>query len=88
MLARQRRLESRGSFASGKLGRTLFLLGTVYRERGDWERALALHQEYAALHSALQDREGLAIGLLVYPALVFLSQRFSRPRPLRPAAQR
>ncbi|MFN8467818.1 MAG: NB-ARC domain-containing protein [Caldilineaceae bacterium] len=65
VLARQRVLGERGSFGSGGLGRTLFLLGMVRRERGDWERVQALYREFEAVHSALRDREGLAIALLV-----------------------
>ncbi len=55
VLARQRALGERGSFGSGGLGRTLFLLALVRRERGDFVRALALCREYMALHGELRD---------------------------------
>ncbi len=48
----------------GGLGYSLYELGLVRREQGDFAGATALFKECVEFHSALEDREGLSIGLL------------------------
>ncbi len=64
-LAQQRALGNRGSLSGFGLGLSLFLLGLVQREQGNFARATQLCAEYRDLHRALGDREGSAIGLLI-----------------------
>lgn len=64
VLAQQRALDNRGSFGAFGLGLSLFLLGLVQREQGNFARARALYEECVQLHRALGDREGVAVGLL------------------------
>ena len=63
-LARQRVLGDRGSVSSAGLGLSLFLMGLVLREQGDFARAVALFAECTQLHREIEDREGIALGLL------------------------
>jgi predicted ATPase len=63
-LARQHALGDRGSLSSAGLGLSLFLMGLVIREQGDFARAMALFAECTQLHREIGDREGIALGLL------------------------
>lgn len=63
-LAQQRALGNRSSFDNRGLGLTLFFLGLVHREQGDFVRAMLLLTECMELHRALGDPEGTALGLL------------------------
>lgn len=63
-LAQQRALGDQGSLSRAGIGLTLFLLGLVRREQGDFPAATALFAECQALHHLIGDREGVALGLL------------------------
>jgi predicted ATPase/transcriptional regulator with XRE-family HTH domain len=63
-VSRQRALRDREAWSTGGLGMTLYELGLLQREQGDFERASALFQESLQFHRELGDREGVAVGLM------------------------
>ncbi|HMA36159.1 MAG TPA: tetratricopeptide repeat protein, partial [Chloroflexia bacterium] len=63
-VARQRAGGDRGTMATEGLGRSLYELGLVLREQGEFAGAAALFGESLELHRALGDREGRAAALL------------------------
>jgi len=64
VLFQQRALDNRGTLSNSGVGLTLFLLGLVQREQGNFARARQLFDEHLRLHRALGDQEGVAVGLL------------------------
>jgi tetratricopeptide (TPR) repeat protein len=63
-LAQHRELSDRGSLSSGGLGLSLYELGLVRREQGDFAGAAVMFEECVEFHRALGDREGMALALL------------------------
>lgn len=63
-LARQRTVGDQGALSRAGIGLTLFLLGLVRREQGDFFTATALFEECQALHHLIDDQEGVALSLL------------------------
>jgi predicted ATPase len=64
VLGRQREVGDLGTLSTGGFGYTLYALGLVLREQGDFERAAALFGECIKHHHKLGDREGTAQGRL------------------------
>src|SRR5262245_20714737 len=62
-LSRQRALDDRGSLSTGGLGQSLYDLGLVRREQGDFAGAAEMFEECIAFHRTLGDGEGIAVGL-------------------------
>ncbi|MCB0166543.1 MAG: tetratricopeptide repeat protein, partial [Anaerolineae bacterium] len=63
-LAQHRARGNRDSLSTGGLGFSLYELGLIRRELGDFARAAALFEECVTFHRALGDREGTGIALL------------------------
>lgn len=63
-IAQQRALGDRGSLSRAGLGLSLFLLGLLQREQGDFVQATSAFEECIELHRAIGDREGVGLGLL------------------------
>src|SRR5262249_47257048 len=63
-LALHRAVGNRESLGKGGLGLSLYELGLVLREQGDFDGAAALYGECTALHREIGDQEGACIGLL------------------------
>ncbi|MCB0174323.1 MAG: tetratricopeptide repeat protein, partial [Anaerolineae bacterium] len=63
-LAQHRARGNRGSLGAGGLGFSLYELGLVLREQGDFARAADLFDECVTFHRTLGDREGMGIALL------------------------
>src|SRR5690606_14736717 len=63
-LTQQRADGNRGSASTGGIGQTLFDLGLVVREQGDFARATTLFEEGLAFHQEINDHEGIAMGLM------------------------
>lgn len=64
VLAQQRTQGDQGSFSRAGIGLTLFLLGLVHREQGDFAQATAFFTECIEVHRTINDGEGMALGLL------------------------
>jgi WD40 repeat protein/predicted ATPase len=63
-MARQRALADRGGIGSAGLGQSLYLLGLVRREQGDFAGARVMFEECMEFHRTLGDGEGMAVALL------------------------
>ena len=63
-LVRYRAQDNRGSLATGGLGFTLYFLALVLREQGNFSRAEMLFKECIDFHAEIEERTGVAQGLL------------------------